>query len=458
MRVLLVSGNTASTPYSVYPLGLSMVAGSLSSAGHEVRQFDLIHSGLSLDAVADAIRSFLPDVIGISIRNIDNVNLLNEKRYIEVVGDVVRCMREETKAPVVLGGSGFSIMPERILREVGADYGIVGEGEASMLEFVENASRGVFPEERCIRASSTLQGREIPSPKYDVELMEYYLKSGNIAAVQTKRGCTHSCVYCSYPVLEGSVIRCREPEAVVDDIETLVKEHDAGHVFFTDSVFNDDAGHYLDVIREMKRRGMSIPWTAFFKPEGLDDDSVALMKETGLRAAEIGADAATDTTLRKLGKSFRFRDIVESTELFGRHGIGAAHFYMFGCPGETLDTVIEGIENIKSLKKTVSFIYMGLRILPDTPLAKIAKREGLISEGQDLLDPVYYIAPGIDRDWLEKTLTDGFAGLRHCVFPPDLLDSSLAFLYRLGHVGFLWDMVLTKRKRPRGKRKRHGTE
>jgi len=458
MRVLLVSANAASTPYSVYPLGLSMVAGSLSNAGHEVRQFDLIHSGMSLDAVADAVRSFLPHIIGISIRNIDNVNLLNEKRYVEVVGDLIQRMREETKAPVVLGGSGFSIMPEGILREVGADYGIVGEGEASMLEFVENASRGVFPEERCIRASSTLRGREIPSPKYDDELMEYYLKSGNIAAVQTKRGCTHSCVYCSYPVLEGSVIRCREPEAVVDDIETLVNEHDAGHVFFTDSVFNDDAGHYLDVIREMKRRGVSIPWTAFFKPEGLDDDSVELMRETGLRAAEIGADAATDTTLRKLGKSFRFRDIVESTELFGRHGIGAAHFYMFGCPGETQDTVIEGIENIKSLKKTVSFIYMGLLILPDTPLAKIAKREGLISEGQDLLEPAFYIAPGIDRDWLEKMLTDGFAGLRHCVFPPDLLDSSLAFLYRLGHVGFLWDMVLTKRKRPRGKRRRHGTE
>jgi len=288
--------------------------------------------------------------------------------------------------------------------------------------------------------------------------MKFYLESGNIAGVQTKRGCTHSCVYCSYPVLEGSAIRCREPKAVVDDIEHLVERHAAGHVFFTDSVFNDDQGHYLDVIREMKRRGVSVPWTAFFKPEGLDDESVELMKETGLRAAEIGADAATDTTLRKLGKSFRFRDIIECNDLFGRHGIGAAHFYMFGCPGETQDTVIEGIDNIRNLKKAVSFIYMGLRILPNTPLAWIAKKEGLLSEEHDLLDPVFYIAPGIDKEWLEKTLTDGFAGLRHCVFPPDILDSSLAFLYKLGHVGFLWDMVLTKSRRARGKPRRHGTE
>jgi radical SAM superfamily enzyme YgiQ (UPF0313 family) len=229
-------------------------------------------------------------------------------------------------------------------------------------------------------------------------------------------------------------------------------------VFFTDSVFNDDHGHYLQVVREMKRRGVSIPWTAFFKPEGLDDETVELMKETGLRAAEIGADAATDTTLRKLGKSFLWRDVVECNELFGRHGVGTAHFYMFGSPGETRETVIEGIDNIRNMKDTVSFIYMGLRILPSTPLARLAKQQGLLSDEHDLLEPIYYIAPGLDREWLEKTLTEAFASLRNCVFPPDILDSSLQFLYRLGHVGFLWDMVRPRRKRVRGRRRRHGTE
>ena len=344
MRVLLVSANAASTPYSVYPLGMSMVAAALYNAGHEVEQSDLLQSEMSMDAVADEVRRFVPEVIGISIRNIDNVNLLNEKRYIEVVGTLVQRIREETEVPVLVGGSGFSIMPEAILRETGADYGIVGEGEALMLEFVDNAARGVFPEERCIRAPLALRGGEIPTPKYDDHLMEFYLKNGNIAAVQTKRGCTHSCVYCTYPILEGSAIRCRDPKAVVDEIEDLAGRHEAGHLFFTDSVFNDDMGHYLAVIREMKQRDVSIPWTAFFKPEGLDEDAVTLMKQTGLQSAEIGADAATDTTLRRLGKSFRFEDIVQCNDLFGRHDIGTAHFYMFGSPGETQQTVLEGIK------------------------------------------------------------------------------------------------------------------
>jgi lipid biosynthesis B12-binding/radical SAM protein len=456
MKVLLISANIASTPYSVYPLGMSMVAGALCNAGHEVRQFDFLHSDMSMDAVSDAIKESAPGIIGISIRNIDNVNLLNEKRYIEAAGNIVRRARRETDAPVVVGGSGFSIMPEVILREVGADYGIVGEGESSMVEFVDNAERGVYPKVRCIRSPSMIKGGEIPSPAYDPSLMEFYLKSGNIAAVQTKRGCGHGCVYCSYPLLEGSAIRSRDPRVVVDDIQTLVEGHKAGHVFFTDSVFNDDQGQYLEVVREMRRRQVSIPWTAFFKPEGLDDEGVELMRETGLKSAEIGADAATDTTLRKLGKSFRFKDVVECNDLFRRHDIGTAHFYMFGSPGETRETVLEGIENIRGMEKTVSFIYMGLRIFPRTPLARIAEREGLLSNDQELLDPVYYIAPGIDREWLEKTLTEAFSGLRHCVFPPDLLDSSLQFLFRLGHAGFLWDMIIPDNKRARGRRRRHG--
>lgn len=456
MKVLLISSNTTSTPYPIYPLGVSMVAAALRNAGYEVHQFDFLQNNMSLDSLGDEIKGMAPDIIGMSIRNIDNVNLLNEERYIDVVRNIVQRIRQETDAPVVLGGAGFSIMPEVILREVGGDYGIVGEGESLMVKFVANATRGAYPEKRCIRASSRLHGQEIPSAHYDSRLMEFYLKSGNVASVQTKRGCTHKCVYCTYPLLEGPTIRYRDPKNVVDDIEMLVDTHKAQYIFFTDSVFNDDEGQYLDVVREMKKRGVSVPWTAFFKPDGLDDKSVALMKQTGLRAAEIGADAASDTTLRKLGKTFLFKDVVDCNNLFVRHGIATAHFYMFGCPGETRETVLSGIENMINMEKTVSFVYMGIRILPNTVLAEIAGREGFLSRDRELLDPVYYIAPGIDREWLEKTLTDTFSGIRHCIFPPDALDSSLQFLHKLGYSGSLWDMLIPGNEN-RQKQKRHAT-
>jgi lipid biosynthesis B12-binding/radical SAM protein len=457
MKILLIGANVASTPYFVYPLGLSMVAAALRKAGHAVSQFDFLKNEMSLEALDKELKSFEPDIIGISMRNIDNVNLMNEQRYIDAVKDIVRNIRSVSTSPVVLGGSAFSIMPEIILNEVGADYGIIGEGESAMVEFANNAAIGKFPEIRCIRSSSYMPGEDIPAASYDSDIMQFYLKSGSIASVQTKRGCTHKCIYCSYPVLEGSVIRPRNPGTVVDDIEILINNHNAKYIFFTDSVFNDDDKSYLEVVKEMKRRNIYIPWTAFFKPEGLDDKEVDLMKQTGLKGVEIGADASTDTTLARLGKRFRFRDIIACNDLFVSHGIATAHFYMFGCPGETEETVIEGLKNIKNLNKTVSFVFMGIRILPDTILHRIAVKEGVISPENRLLESAYYIAPGLEKEWLEKTLTEGFSGIRHCVFPPDAMDGSLQFLHKLGYSGSLWDMLVPADKKQRRQRG-HGTE
>lgn len=453
MRVLLISANVAKTPYPVYPLGMGMVAAALTDAGHEVAQYDFLQHDLSLEALRACVTEETPQIVGISIRNIDNVNLVNEQRYLDTVSKIVDVVREATSAPVVLGGSGFSLMPEEILAKVGGDYGVVGEGEALMVQFVDSVARGALPGERILRGPCALQGSAIPSGAYDPDIMRYYLGSGYTASVQTKRGCTHRCAYCSYPMLEGSAIRCRTAEAVVDDLERLVREFGVKMVFFTDSVFNDDEGHYLDVLHEMKRRELCIPWIAFMKPKAFADDVLSLMQETGLQAVELGADAPTDTTLRGLGKSFRFADVEECNRRLCKHGIAVAHYYMFGGPGETVETVREGIRNIIGLKDAVSFMFMGIRVLPGTPLAKIAERDGITKPGQDLVDPVYYIAPGLERQWLHETLTNAFKDVRRCVFPPDAFEDHIRLLHRLGHVGVLWDLLKPGKKGRGGKRK-----
>jgi len=421
-----------------------------------VLQVDLLHQNTSMEAIAEEVRKFNPGLVGISVRNIDNVNLMNEQYYIQNVKDIVSRIREVTAVKVLLGGAGFSLIPDLILKETGADYGIVGEGEVLAVEFANNAVNGIYPAERLISSAPRLSGAEINSALYDERLLEFYLHSGNIASIQTKRGCSYKCVYCTYPVLEGSKLRRREPRAVADDIELLRDKFKTKYVFFVDSVFNDDEGAYLEVIDEMERRNISIPWTAFFKPRGLNDEIVQRMKKTGFVAAEVGADAACDTTLRKMGKSFTFRDIAECNDLFVRHGIATSHFFMFGGPGETPDTVHEGIRNILSLQKCVAFIFMGIRILPETALARLAIKEKIIAPDDGMLHPVYYISPAVDQKWLEETLTMAFKGVRHCVFPPDAMDNSLQVLHKLGYTGPMWDLLLPGKKpreRPRHARK-----
>jgi lipid biosynthesis B12-binding/radical SAM protein len=452
MKILLISANITVSPYPVYPLGVSVIAAALTKAGHEVQQADFLHEKSSLDAIGLTVDQFNPGLIGISVRNIDNVNLMNEQYYIQNVKNIVERIRTVTDVKIILGGAGFSLIPDLILQETGADYGIIGEGEVLVVEFANNAARGIYPSDHLIGSAPRLTGDQINSALYDERLIEFYLHNGNIASIQTKRGCSYKCVYCTYPLLEGSQLRRREPLAVVDDIVLLRDKFKTKYIFFVDSVFNDDEGAYLEVIDEMLRREVSVPWTAYFRPRGLTDDIIARMKKTGFAAAEVGADAACDTTLRAMGKSFTFSDIAECNDLFARNGIAASHFFMFGGPGETEATVHEGIKNILGLQKCVIFIFMGIRILPNTPLARIAIQDSIISSEKGMLKPIYYLSPAVDKQWMEETLTRAFKDVRHCVFPPDTYDSSLQVLHKLGYTGPMWELLL-QGKKPRERTK-----
>ena len=452
MKILLISANVATSPYPIYPIGMSMVAAALKKAGHEVELFDFLQNGCSFERVQEAVQTMNPGLVGISIRNVDNVNLLHEQRYIDHVRQIVQNIKEETDVPVMLGGSGFSVMPEDVLAAVGADYGIVGEGEALLCDFIQGLEKGDLPDEKVLSAPQQLQNEAIPSAHYDSKILKYYLDTSRVISIQTKRGCDKHCIYCSYPSLEGRELRMRNVSEVVDDMEHLISQG-AGYLFFVDSVFNDSDGNYRKLIAEMVRRKINIPWTAFFTPGGeLDDEIVAQMKSTGLHSAEMGADASTDTTLRGLCKDFLWQDVIDCNDLFNRHEVTTAHYYMFGGPGETDETVQEGIENIRNLPHTANFMFMGIRILPNTPLMELARREGLITEDQDILEPVYYISKEIDRDGLEKILTDGFADRVNCVFPPDAMDDRLILLHKMGFSGNGYDMLVKQSESPRRKR------
>ncbi|MGD0463158.1 MAG: lipid biosynthesis B12-binding/radical SAM protein [Tepidisphaeraceae bacterium] len=442
MKILLLSANTATMPYPVYPLGMGTVAAALMRAGHETVLHDRMVAGASIDAWRQALRREKPGLVGISIRNLDNVNLLNEKRYAEDVVHLVRAAHEELDVPVVLGGSSYSLLPEVLLRQTGADYGIVGEGERLIVELVQSLEHGRAPPHGTIlRKAAPIEKNELCGAYYDPALLKSYLDLGTIAPVQTKRGCALRCAYCSYPVLEGGSLRCRPAADVVDDVERLVKDHGVPYVFFADSLFNDDDGAYLEVLREMKRRKLTVPWSAFIKPTGISDEVAILMRETGLVAAELGSDAASDVTLRGLRKPFRFAEVVQANDVLARQGIAVAHYFMFGGPGETRETVLEGIENIKSLLCNAAFVFLGIRILPHTELHRIALGQKMIAPDCDLLEPVFYLSPAIDRAWAEPTLREGFSSLNHVVFPPDALDDKLQLLHRLGYAGSLWDLL-----------------
>lgn len=433
MKILLSSANFCDDPIAVYPIGMSVIAAVLSEAGHQVRQFDPMLYGQDgyLEAAQRLAIGFKPDLIGISMRNLDNVDsCVDNSEFFKIILEVVHAWRSLVSAPMVIGGTGFSMYPERILELSGAEYGIVGEGENAILELVGALAAGNPPPRGTIlrRCSDKIYGGI-----YVPEIASFYDRETHIIPLQTKRGCPFKCVYCTYPMLEGRFMRVRELDDVLRDIEQITNLYPDSMIYFSDSVFNDPARHFEKLIIAMIQRGINVPWTAFITPSGIRDGDLQMMAESGLVLADLGVDAASDQTLAGMGKNFTFEEVAACCCTLLDMNIGVTASVMFGGPGETWETVDEGMANLRSIEPAYSIIFPGIRVFDGAPLIEIARREGAVPPGWDGTVPLYYFAPGIDQEQLHLKLLEGFKGSRYCVYPPSSRNQDLRMINKFGY-------------------------
>lgn len=431
MKILLTASNTCTDPYPVYPLGMSVIAQALAAAGHDVKQFDVAVSGLG--ALPEAIRSFSPEAVGISIRNLDSVNSRTPGQdFLRMPVAMAEVIRGQTDAPLILGGSGFSLLPEEILKLTGADYGVIGEGESAMTELIAILARGGKPESCLIRGCGGVQCGAL----YQQDIRDYYCRLTHILPVQTKRGCPFHCVYCTYPALEGCSMRLRDPAEVAGQLEKLAAELPDVMFYFVDAVFNDPAREYHRLLKEMERRSLTVPFAAFLTPGGLNAEDLDLLCSRGMIAAELGIDGAADETLRGLGKNFDFGTAARvCRELLARN-VGVTANVMFGGPDETWETVRRGIGNLRSIEPVHTLVFSGIRILPHTPLFALAKKENVVPPDWNGRDEIYYYAPGIEPERLHRELCEGFAASSCCIYPPHACNDSLKTLHRFGYANY----------------------
>ncbi|HEU4407941.1 MAG TPA: cobalamin-dependent protein, partial [Polyangiaceae bacterium] len=372
MRVLLVSANRERLPSPVVPLGVLSVAGALRGA-HEVRVVDLCFEADPAGALARAAASFAPDVVGIGLRNLHTNAYDGTEALLGAYDALVSALRSATRAPLVLGGSGFSLQPERLLARFGAEHGVVGEGERAMLALVDELARGGRPE-RLLRAASALPppplaplaplGRRpppprgddldaLPPPARDLVDPRYYELDGT-DNVQTKRGCAFQCAYCDYPDLEGRKVRARDPEAVADEVLARSRVPGVEYVFFVDSVFNVPRSHALAVCRALERRGSPLPWVCYGSPAAFDAELVAAMARARCLGVEVGSDGGSEASLARLKKPFGLDEVRRTRALFVEHGLLDCHTFVLGAFDESPAEVDETLAFVDELDPDVA--------------------------------------------------------------------------------------------------------
>ena len=447
-RVLLVNTNRCTTPDPVFPLGLAHLSAALRRAGHDTRWLDVY---ASRDSLADVLMDYRPDFVGVSLRNIDDALILKKETYYGELPALCEVVRQTNPCPVILGGSGFSLFPERLLELSGADFGIQGEGEGSFPLLISKLSNDgdyfnipglVFRRGGEVVVNS--QRPATPDARLDSDdrprqLAQHYLRTSGMLNLQTQRGCAQLCCYCTYPLIEGRAHRSRPPETVADEM-AQIQDQGAEYVFIVDSVFNSSIRHVVEICEAIIRRNLKLRWGCFLRPQGLTSELVRLMVRAGLAHIEFGSDSLCDDVLAEYQKDFAFDDILYSSELALQQKVDFCHYLICGGPGETLETLQTTFLNSQRLNGAVIMAVTGMRIYPGTTLYQRALREGCITAETDLLMPEYYLSPGLTPDGVLARLREFAARSPNWIVgdPPPEYGRLVCRLRSRGVLGPLW--------------------
>lgn len=408
MHVALVNTNRIKPP--IAPIGLDYVAEALNRAGHNVSVLDLCWADEWVSAIVNFFDKKDFDLVGITLRNTDDCAFTTRHSFLGEFTDIINTLRETTQALVVLGGVGFSVMPEQVLRRCRADAGLWGDGEFGFVQLADKIeSKQPWHDVAGLiwahgdrwrhNPSSTSPLTDLPpmSRKW-VDNYRYFCEGGQ-AGIETKRGCPGKCIYCADPLAKGKRVRTRPPKDVVDEIESLL-EQEIDHIHTCDSEFNLPQWHALEVSEEAIRRnlGDKVRWYAYCSPASFSLELAQKMRQAGCVGINFGVDNGDPQILRRLRRDFGPDDILSAVRICRQVGMAVMLDLLIGSPGETRKTVIATIDLVKRAAPDRVGVAVGVRVYRGTELSNMVDqegaREGLIG-GADESEPVFFLEPAV---------------------------------------------------------------
>ena len=409
MKVLLIQAplGRKGGVLSAFPLGLAYLSGALKNV--ELTVIDPNVEEYPFEKVEKTIAKTKPDIIGLSLRNIDSAISSDVHSYLGLFKDLVRLVHKNCSgAKIVVGGTGFSIFPEQIMeRFPEIDFGLFLEAEHSLsmlLQHLDSPQKvpGLYYRKDG-KVNFTGKGclvdfDAIDAPPRELEglNLEWYKKMPHSFGVQTKRGCAFRCAYCTYPYLQGRSNRLRSPKKIVDEIENLKNSYGIESIFFADTIFNYPFEHAREICQELKKRKVNVKWGAWFKENYINKQFLLEALDAGCVCFEFSPDGASQTALDALQKDISVQDIKKTCELISEIPEARVNYnFLRNAPGENLKSVTSFHKLLPWIlaknRKQISFIgFNSIRIYPHTAIYHTALKQGYISSEQDLLTPTFY--------------------------------------------------------------------
>ncbi len=399
------------------PLGLASVVAQMDDSKHECRVLDLMFSEEPEQDLKSAVSGFSPDVIALSIRNIDNLNCLYPKYFLPESERLIRLCREVSKATIVVGGPAFTVNPKAVFAYLKPDFGIAGEGELAFPALIDRIEKRIDCSDIPGLVWGGLDGIRINPPKFveDLDSLNIprrdlfdnrrYTVEESYGNIVIKQGCPFRCLYCNSPHDSGRRWRKKSPEKIVEELRVMREENGIQHANFTDAIFNHPPDYAEKICRAIIGRGLKRGWGARLHPAFAKRSLLELMQEAGCVSVQLGSDSGSKKMLKRLRKDFSKKDLISTAEILEEIGLDYNLGFLIGGPGEERRTVDETIDFARQRKPAHADFTVGIRVMPNTGLYDIAVEEGVVTPDDPLMEPKFYISPPI-KDWIKDYLED----------------------------------------------------
>jgi hypothetical protein len=188
---------------------------------------------------------------------------------------------------------------------------------------------------------------------------------------------------------------------VVEEVRRLRQDYGIQQVFFIDSGFNTPLHHAKALCQALIEAHLGLRWNSYLRPGECDAELIELMQRSGCSLALLAGTEGDSAEPSDLG--LHLERVGRLTTLCSQGGLPFALAMGFGTPGETRTTVDQKLAFLRQAAPAFATLRVATRVLPHTPLAKLALEEGLIQAEADLLRPTFYLAASV-RHWLVEHL------------------------------------------------------
>jgi radical SAM superfamily enzyme YgiQ (UPF0313 family) len=411
MKVLLIATNRhgrymTNIQAQPLPIGLAYIAGYLDPEQHSTKMLDLMFSDDYLGDVERAVKDFQPDLVGLSIRNLDNGSNLNPQSVLPITKKVTDLIRSISQATIVCGGPAFSILPNECFDYIGPDVGITGSGGDSFSDLADRLERResyenlpglVFraDEKIVVTEQQAASGVMKPPRLEDLDLDRYAEAGFGIGVIikwfgnQTPSRGAHS----NDPDRQN----LRPIQEVIAEVKDLKQRLGLSKFFFIANGFNVPPDHAKSFCQALIDTDLKIEWNTGLVPRSCDRELIVLMKKAGCGLVIIGdlvVDAYDPQDL-----AARLEQMLQVCHLCEEGDLPYTVGQTFGAPGETRETVEQKLVFLRNINPAVANLRVGIRMLPGSRSTDQARSDGRIFDDGDLIQPTFYIAESV-KDWI----------------------------------------------------------